>query len=324
MTKKNHFIYDPERCEFIPVNYNRKKQLLHSISFWIINGIILASLGIALLSYNIGTPAEIALKAENQALIDQLESTKISITNLENQVNIISEHDNEMYRSVLGLDPISYEERQAGIGGADIYSEYDFYSEETSEILRWTSTQLDNLERRIGIQKVSFNEIKGYYNDNQERMRHIPAIRPVNGILLSGYGVRIHPVLKYRRMHDGADFRADIGTELFTTGDGTVKYAGRRGTYGNLLVIDHGFGFNTRYAHLSGFAEGIRPGTKVKRGELVGYSGNSGLSQGPHLHYEVSIDGRTVDPLNYLFADITPEEFLMYKEISDTNPVSMD
>ncbi|MEX0823307.1 MAG: M23 family metallopeptidase [Balneolaceae bacterium] len=324
MTKKNHFIYDPERCEFIPVNYNRKKQLLHSISFWIINGIILASLGIALLSYNIGTPAEIALKAENQALIDQLESTKISITNLENQVNIISEHDNEMYRSVLGLDPISYEERQAGIGGADIYSEYDFYSEETSEILRWTSTQLDNLERRIGIQKVSFNEIKGYYNDNQERMRHIPAIRPVNGILLSGYGVRIHPVLKYRRMHDGADFRADIGTELFTTGDGTVKYAGRRGTYGNLLVIDHGFGFNTRYAHLSGFAEGVRPGTKVRRGELVGYSGNSGLSQGPHLHYEVSIDGRTVDPLNYLFADITPEEFLMYKEISDTNPVSMD
>lgn len=324
MTKKNHFIYDPERCEFIPVNYNRKKQLLHSISFWIINGIILASLGIALLSYNIGTPAEIALKAENQALIDQLESTKVSITNLENQVNIISEHDNEMYRSVLGLDPIPYEERQAGIGGADIYSDYDFYSQETSEILRWTSTQLDNLERRIGIQKVSFNEIKGYYNDNQERMRHIPAIRPVNGILLSGYGVRIHPVLKYRRMHDGADFRADIGTEIFTTGEGTVKYAGRRGTYGNLLVIDHGFGFNTRYAHLSGFAEGIRPGTKVKRGQLMGYSGNSGLSQGPHLHYEVSIDGRTVDPLNYLFADITPEEFLMYKEISDTNPVSMD
>jgi murein DD-endopeptidase MepM/ murein hydrolase activator NlpD len=152
----------------------------------------------------------------------------------------------------------------------------------------------------------------------------MPAIRPVAGILLSGYGMRVHPVLKYQRLHEGLDFRADIGTEVFSTGEGVVKYAGRRGTYGNLLEIDHGYGYITRYAHLSGFADGIRTGAKVDRGQLVAYSGNTGVSQGPHLHYEIRINGNSVDPLNFLFADITPEEYKMYKDIAENNPMSMD
>ncbi|MEX0905061.1 MAG: M23 family metallopeptidase [Balneolaceae bacterium] len=320
----NQYFYDKERCEFVPINYDRKKRLLHTLSFWIINGIVLASVGIAVLSQNIGTPAEIALRAENQALIHQLETTKVTISDLENQMGTLSEMDNEMYRSVLGLEPISYEERQAGTGGADIYSEFDFYSQETSDILRWTSSRLDNLERRIGIQKMSFEEIKNYYNNNQERMSNIPAIRPINGIMLSGYGIRVHPVLKYRRMHDGIDFRADVGTEIFATGDGVVKYASRRGTYGNLLIIDHGFGYTTHYAHLSGFAGDIRPGKIIQRGELVAYSGNTGLTEGPHLHYEIHMNGNSVDPLNYLFAEISPEEYLMYKDIAENNPLSLD
>ena len=324
MSQTNHFYYDHSKCEFVPVIYDKKKKLLHNISFWLINGIVLASVGIAVLAHNVGTPAEIALKAENRVLMNQLEITKSSILNLESQLNTMAELDNEMYRSVLGLEPISYEERMAGTGGADMYSEFDYYSDETAEILRWTSSRLDNIERRLSIQKMSFDEVKGYYNENQERLRHLPAIRPLNGVLLSGYGMRIHPVLKYQRMHEGLDFRADIGTEIFTTGDGTVKFAGRRGTYGNLLEIDHGYGYVTRYAHLSGFADGIRPGVKVERGQLVAFSGNTGVSQGPHLHYEIRINGRSVDPLNFLFADITPEEYQMYRDISENNPMSMD
>jgi murein DD-endopeptidase MepM/ murein hydrolase activator NlpD len=324
MAQTNHYYYDHERCEFVPIEYDKKKKILHNISFWLINGIVLASLGIAVLAHNVGTPAEIALKAENRVLLNQLETTKSSILNLENRLGTIAELDNEMYRSVLGLEPISYEERMAGTGGADLYSEFDFYSEETSEILRWTSSRLDNIERRLSIQKMSFDEVKSYYNENQERLRHMPAIRPLSGILLSGYGMRIHPVLKYQRMHEGIDFRADIGTEVYATGDGTVRFSGRRGTYGILLEIDHGYGYITRYAHLSGFADDIRPGTKVKRGQLVAYTGNTGVSEGPHLHYEIRINGRSVDPLNFLFADITPEEYQMYKDIAENNPMSMD
>jgi murein DD-endopeptidase MepM/ murein hydrolase activator NlpD len=324
MSETNHFYYDHNTCEFVPVRYDTKKKVFHNISFWLINGIVLASLGIAVLAHNVGTPAEIALKAENRVLLEQLHSTRASILDLENRLGTIAELDNEMYRSVLGMEPIPYEERMAGIGGADIYSEFDLYSRETSEILRWTASRLDNIERRLSIQKMSFDDVKVYYNENQDRLRHMPAIRPLSGILLSGFGMRIHPVLKYQRMHDGIDFRADIGTDVYTTGDGVVRFAGRRGTYGNLLEIDHGYGYVTRYAHLSGFADGIRSGAEVKRGQLVAYSGNTGVSQGPHLHYEIRVNGRAVDPLNFLFADITPEEYQMYRDIAENNPMSMD
>ncbi len=324
MSTSNHYVYDDDQCRFVPVNYGRKERYLHTFSIWLISSVVFACAGLAALSQNIGSPAELALKAENIILASQLEETKTSILSLEDQVQTIADMDNEMYRSVLGMDPIPDEERQPGIGGADIYSEFDLYSKETADILKWTASRLDNLERRINVQQLSFHEIQAYYNNNQERLRHLPAVRPVNGILLSGYGMRMHPVFKYKRMHDGVDFRADIGTDLYATGDGVVKFAGRNGNYGNLLTIDHGFGLETRYAHLSGFADGIRVGSKVKRGQIVAYSGNTGLTNGPHLHYEVHLNGRSVDPLNYLFADVTPEEYLMYQEIARTNPNSMD
>lgn len=324
MSDINHFYYNSESCEFVPVIYDKKKKVFNALSFWVINGVVMASLAIIILSNIIGSPAEIALKAENEALLDQLQTTKVSITELQSELNSISELDNEMYRSVLGMDPVSTDEQMAGTGGSDPYSEFDHYSEEASEILRWTASRLDNIERRMVVQKMSFEEVKSYYNQNQDRLKNVPAIRPVNGILLSGYGPRIHPVLKYRRMHEGIDLRANVGTEIFSTGDGVVKYASRRGNYGLLIEIDHGHGYTSRYAHLSGFAENIKAGTKIKRGQLLGYTGESGMTNGPHLHYEVLQNGKAVDPLNYLFADITPEEYLMYKDIAENNPMSMD
>jgi len=324
MPLKNHFFYDEQKCEFVPVAYNKSEHFIFTACLWIINGVVLAGIGIVLLSTYVGTPAELALKAENQTLLQQLQTTRLSIIDLETRMSEIIEMDNEMYRSVLGLEPIPESERQTGVGGTDLYSEFDLYTEETSEILRWTASKIDLLERRINIQQLSFEEIKEYYNHNKERMRHLPAIRPVSGILLSGYGMRNHPVHQYRRMHDGVDFRADIGTEVFATGDATVRFAGRLGTYGLLIRLDHGQGYETRYAHLSGFAEGIRVGTRVKRGDLIGYTGDTGVTQGPHLHYEIRINGRSVDPLNYLFADTTPEEYQMYREIANTNMNSMD
>ncbi len=318
MSKKDHFYYDPERCEFIPVNYDPKTKLLHSISYWLINGVVLATICIAVLTNYIGTPAEIALKDENKALIDQLRRAESSLTDIETQLQTIAELDNEMYRTILGLDPVTEDLRMAGIGGADIYSRHDYYSQDASEILRSTSSRLDRLERRLGVQKVSLDEVKSYYNTNQERLKSIPAIKPVNGIIISGYGMRIHPVLRYKRMHEGIDFRADINSDVHATGDGVVKFVGRNGTFGNLIEIDHGFGFVTRYAHLSKFVKGLKPGKKVKRGDLIGFSGNSGLTEGPHLHYEVLLNNRPTDPLQYLLADVSPEEYLLFRKSEPT------
>ena len=324
MSNHKHFIYDDEQCKFVPVEYGKSERYFHTFSIWLVSSVVFACIGLAALSQNVGTPAELALQAENRVLTSHLEYTKTSIVTLEDQLDGIADMDNEMYRSVLGMEPIPEEEREPGIGGADIYAEFDLYSEDAAAILKWTASRIDNLERRINVQKMSFNEIQGFYNENQERLKHVPAIRPLEGILLSGFGMRTHPVFKYKRMHKGIDFRAKIGTHLFATGDGVVKYASRNGNYGNLLVIDHGFGFETRYAHLSGYADGVRVGSEVKRGELVAYSGNTGLTNGPHLHYEVRKNGEAINPLNYLFADVTPEEYQMYQEIAKNNPASMD
>jgi murein DD-endopeptidase MepM/ murein hydrolase activator NlpD len=324
MALNNYFYYDEEHCEFLPVEYNSMERIIYTACVWILCGVVLSGIGISILSFSIGTPAEIALKAENQELISQLEKTKSSIQELDKEVEQLAQADNEMYRSVLGMEPISYDERQAGAGGADVYSEFDIYSQETSEILKWTAENLESLERSINIQQLSFQEIKSYYNENQEKMKHIPAIKPTKGIILSGFGMRYHPVLQYRRPHDGLDFRANVGDEVYATGDGVVKYAGLKGTYGRLLIIDHDYGYESYYAHLSSFAKGIEPGTKVKRGDRIGFSGESGMVEGPHLHYEVHQNDKPIDPINYLFADTTPDEYVMYKEIVENNEKSMD
>ncbi len=324
MSKKTHYIYDKQSCTFVPVQYNRLEVSLFSASLWILNGFILAGTILAILSSFYGTPAELALKAENQTLLRQLTQTREEIQRLESRMDKMAELDNEMYRSILGLEPIPEEARNAGIGGSRIYEEFDFYSAETSDILLWINSTIDNLDRRIEIQNMSFEEIKAYYNENTERMKHIPVIKPVDNIVISAYGMRDHPVFGYKRMHEGVDFRSEIGSPVYSTGDGTIRLAATRGTYGRMISIDHGFGFESRYAHLSGYAEGIRSGKNVKRGDLIGFTGKSGVVSGPHLHYEILLNGTNVNPLQYLFADITPEEFKLYQELMETEHASLD
>lgn len=324
MSLKNHYYYDESTCEFIPITYNRKEQVVYNLAVWILTGVVFAGIGIILLSSKIGSPAELALQAENEALYQQLEETKNSLVYLDNQLDDIAARDNEVYRSILGLNEISLDERLAGVGGTDPYEEFEIFEESTADLLKWTASKVDNLERKIGIQNLSFEEIKNQYNNNKDKLTHIPAIKPGSGIFLSGFGLRYHPILQYSRPHNGVDFRADIGSSVYATGDGKVKFAGRKGNLGKVIVIDHGFGFETLYAHLSTFGNGIKSGTTVKRGEEIAKSGNTGLVEGPHLHYEVHLNKRPVDPLFYLFADTSPEEYMMFKQISETNTNSLD
>ncbi len=320
----NYYFYDDRECEFVPIEYRTPEKVIYTLSLWVLCGTVISALSLSVLAFVVGSPAEMALKAENKALYDKLHETRSTIEQLDQQISAIAETDNEMYRTVLGIEPIPEDERQAGVGGADMYAEYDAYSAEASELLRWTTSNLESMERRINIQRVSFEEIKAHYNENQELMSNIPAIRPLSGIILSGFGMRRHPVLRYNRMHEGVDFRARIGSPVYATGDGVVKSARRQSTYGLMLIIDHGHGYETRYAHLSEFEDGIEPGVEVKRGQLIAKSGNSGVTSGPHLHYEVRQNGRAVDPLNYMFADLTPDEYIEYQRIADSNPYSMD
>lgn len=324
MGLKKYFLYDKKNSNFIPVEYNSLERFIYSACIWIIGGVVLCGLGIAIFSKSIGTPAEIALKAENEALLEQLNKTKQVITKYDEELKAIAKNDNELYRSILGMDPISYDEREAGTGGADIYSEFDVYSASTSEILKWTAENVERMEHSIDIQKNSFEDIKRNYNINSEKFKHIPAIQPASGTLISGFGLRFHPILKYRRMHEGLDFSANTGDTIYATGAGVVKHAGRKSTFGNLIIIDHGYGYETYYAHLSALAKGVKPGTRVERGQKIGLAGSSGRSVGPHLHYEIHKDGQAIDPINFLFADTSPAQYLRYRNIAERSTKSLD
>ncbi|TNE71463.1 M23 family metallopeptidase [bacterium] len=321
---QKYYYYDEDSCSFQPIEYKSVDKVIFTASLLIIFGLVLAGIGITGLSFVAGTPSEIALKAENRELLSQLHKTKNRIEFFDRQLSTIAQTDNEIYRTILGIDPIDYDERKAGTGGVDLYAKFDIYKDETSSLLKWTEENVASLERRINIQQLSFDEIKTIYNENKSKLAHIPATKPVKGVILSGFGMRFHPVHRFNRMHEGLDFRAKIGDPVYATGDGVIKFSAAKGTYGNLIIVNHSFGYESRFAHLSGFAKGIRPGKKIKRGELIGYSGDTGVVEGPHLHYEIYQNGKPVDPLNFLFADISPEEYNMFRKISSENPNSMD
>lgn len=285
----------------------------------------MAGILITTLAFFSGSPSEIALKAENRELLRQFIQNNTDIEHLKYKVNTLAERDNEIYRTILGIDPISYDERLAGMGGADLYSHFDRYNATTAQLLRNTAFNLEVIERQINIQQLSLEEIKEFYNENQTMLRHLPVMRPVDGEILSGFGMRVHPVYRVRRMHEGLDFRARVGTPVYAPGDGTIQFAANRlGGYGLTIDLDHGYGYVTRYAHLSGFADGIRAGVKVRRGDLIGYTGRTGRVSGPHLHYEIIHNGRPVNPMNYLFVDLTPQEYRAFMRMNNATTIASE
>ena len=177
------------------------------------------------------------------------------------------------------------------------------------------------------VQSVSYDELIDLATNKEKMVASIPAIQPISNKDLtrtaSGWGYRIHPIYKIRKFHYGMDFTAPTGTEIYSTGDGTIELvkSSRRG-YGNKIVVNHGFGYKTLYAHLSGF--NVRVGQKVKRGDVIGYVGNTGLSTAPHVHYEVHLNNKKVNPINYYFNDLTANEYDKMIELSTTFGKSFD
>jgi murein DD-endopeptidase MepM/ murein hydrolase activator NlpD len=175
---------------------------------------------------------------------------------------------------------------------------------EANEILRNSSTLIDQLSREVGLQMVSYEAINRKYEDNKEFFTRIPSVKPVRGAYsIRGFGMRIHPVLGIRRMHEGIDIITDVGTNIYAAADGVVRYAGRtRGGYGTVVEISHGYGYSTLYAHVSKTL--VRPGQTIRRGDMIAKSGRTGLVSGPHLHYEVRKSGRKMNPVDYFFDDV--------------------
>jgi len=286
------------------------KQKLFRVSTFIIASVFMGFLLYGMASRLIDSPKEKLLKKENNQLKSQYELLNRRMEQVTAVLGDLQRRDDEIYRIIFEAEPIAKEIREAGFGGVNRYKKIEGYK--NSELIIESASMLDQITKQLYIQSKSFDEVLDMAVRKEEMLASIPAIQPVANKELkrmaSGYGMRMHPIYKRRKLHTGMDFSAEQGTEIYATGAGKVVQAkkSRRG-YGNHVIIDHGYGYKTLYAHMSKI--NVRRGEKVVRGSVIGLVGNTGLSVAPHLHYEVIKSGNKVNPINYYFNDLTPEEY---------------
>jgi murein DD-endopeptidase MepM/ murein hydrolase activator NlpD len=259
------------------------------------------------------------LKLQFQILNDQLDkATKIMAD--------LQDRDDNIYRVIFESEPIPNSIREAGIGGIDRYEAMKGYT--NSEIVIETAKKMDRILGKLYVQSKSYDEVFALAKNKEKMLACIPAIQPMNNKDLrrigSYFGTRMDPFYKVRKFHEGMDFSAPIGTEIYATGNGTIVEAGRdtQGGYGNQIIIDHGYSYRTVYAHLSRVF--VRPGQKILRGQIIGYVGNTGKSTSPHLHYEVRKNGIPLNPIYFFFNDLTSSEFQTMLELSSRPSQTMD
>lgn len=325
MAKNRYYHYDHEACAFVEIEPPATKTYVRASALGLGTLVLALLLAVAFDQFS-ETPEELALQAENEALQEQLVEAEDRIEDVAEQLEELAETDQSLYRVLLQADPIPEGVRQAGVGGTDPYEGFSRFSAPTAELLRETAQKLDALERQLTLQNASYRELSNLAEEHELWLAQLPAMMPADGKIVSGFGMRNHPILKISRMHKGIDVLVGTGTPVYVTGDGIVRSAGRSAGYGLSIDVEHPeSGFLTRYAHLSQIPAHIRPGRRVTRGEQIALSGNTGLSKAPHLHYEVhDLDGRALNPIFFLAPSITPQQYQALRAEAEASTMSLD
>jgi murein DD-endopeptidase MepM/ murein hydrolase activator NlpD len=317
-----HFNTSSLKIEKVKITFRQRFLSFLSVFF---TGLVFAAL-VLVLAYNfLDSPKERMMRREIDHYKLQYAMLNDRLDQVQAVVADLQQRDDNIYRVIFESEPIPSSVRKAGYGGADRYARMEGYK--NSEIIINTTRKLDQITSQLYVQSKSFDEVFNLAKRKEELLAAIPAIQPVANKDLrrigSYFGYRTDPFYKVTKFHEGIDFTATVGTDIYTTGDGTVasiEYS-RRG-YGNMVIISHGFGYETVYAHMSKM--NVKPGQKVKRGQVIGHVGNTGKSTSPHLHYEVRKNGLPVDPINFFFNDITPEEYALMIEQSERPSQALD
>jgi murein DD-endopeptidase MepM/ murein hydrolase activator NlpD len=308
---KVKYYYDPETLSYRPIEITNKERISNVVLFILASFVFgLSSLLILLNSDWINTPAEISQKRALENYELQFEILSKKLNQIEAVVENIEERDNNIYRVYFEASSIPEEQRRAGFGGVNRYKNLEGY--DNSDLIINTTKRLDVLSKQTVVQSRSLDEIERLAENKAELIEAIPSIQPIKNQdltrMASGYGYRTDPFTKKRRFHYGMDFSARKGTPIYATGNGVVKRADNRSSgYGKHIRIDHGFGYISLYAHLSKY--NVRRGQRVKRGDIIGYVGNTGRSVGPHLHYEIFKDKKKINPLNFYYGNLSQKEF---------------
>ena len=313
---KTKYLFDHKSLTYKEVTASFKEIFKKAIFIFSVF-LVFSTIAVILAFYFIDSPKEKVLRREIDQYKTQYHILNERLENITAVLKDIQDRDDNIYRVILEAEPISEDERNAGVGGVNKYSSLEGY--DNSELVIAVSKKLDKVSRQLYVQSKSYDEIFDLAKNKTEMLASIPSIVPISKTkshLMSGFGYRIHPIYKTLRMHTGIDFAASKGTPVYASGDGTVRAIDHRdfSGYGIVCVIDHGYTYQTLYAHLSKLS--VRPGQKVKRGEIIGFVGSTGLSVGPHLHYEVLKSGKPVNPVNFFYNDLSPEEYDVIIEMS--------
>lgn len=300
------------------------EQVEHGFRYWIrqtgiyiLAGIVIGILFLYLFLTFFPSPREKQLLREKASMESQLEVLNSQVDQMQVVMTDLQQRDDNLYRVLFGAEPIPLSVRQGAQRKIDYYEQLAQMT--NSELAADLALKVDLLEKEIYVQAKSYDEVAQMAKEQEIRMENIPAIQPVMNKDLkrvaSGYGMRIDPVYHVRKFHQGMDFTAPTGTEVFATGNAKVDFAGWKQGYGNTVILDHGYGYKTLYAHLYKIL--VRKGQKVRRSDIIALVGNTGKSTGPHLHYEVRLNNKPVDPRNYYFYDLSPEEYDQMIQLSN-------
>jgi murein DD-endopeptidase MepM/ murein hydrolase activator NlpD len=323
---KVKYYYDSEKLAFHKIKPRNKRTFGFMILF------LLASALFGFLSFVVllNTPFFETPKDKIQAR--EIANLKLNYTLLDKKMDAvdaviesIEDRDNNLYRTYFNVAAIPVEKRKSGFSGEDRYKELLGFN--NSQLVINTTKRFDILSKELAVQSQSLDAILKLAKAKSKFLLSIPAIQPVQNENLkrmaSGFGYRTDPFTKVQKMHEGMDFSASIGTPIYATGDGVVEHADNTASgYGNHVVIRHGYGYETLYGHLSKY--NCRAGQQVKRGDVIGYVGSTGRSEGPHLHYEVHKDGVVVNPLNFYYGTISAVEYVAISKLANQENQSLD
>jgi murein DD-endopeptidase MepM/ murein hydrolase activator NlpD len=270
------------------------------------------------------SPKEKRMKAQINQQTAQYEVLERELNQLQTLISDFRERDNNLYRVIFQADPIS--EKTLKLNNANSYFYQQILKSSNSKVMAAVVKKMDTVRTQMYVQSKSYDELVDLAKNYEARLEQIPAIQPVLNKDLSrvasGFGYRIDPIYHTAAFHAGMDFTAPTGTDVYATGNGKVLLSGWNNGYGNCIEIDHGYGYVTLYGHLSKIS--VHEGQVVKRGDIIGLVGSTGKSTGPHLHYEVRLNGKVMNPANFYYKDLSPEEYDRMVQLSNNAGQALD
>jgi len=323
MTKVKYY-YDSDTLSYRKIEL-RKRDKFRQLMVFMVASALMGGFIVLLMYQFVESPRQKVLKREMENMKLHYELLNKKIAQAEEVLTDIQKRDNNVYRTYFEANPIPDEQRKAGFGGVNRYKSLEGF--DNSQMIIQSTRDIDILSKQLYVQSKSLDEIIDLAKDKEELLASIPAIQPVSKQdltrMASGYGWRLDPFTKARKRHKGMDFTSPRGTPIYATGNGKVIRADNSASgYGKHIRIDHGFGYVTLYAHLSKY--NVKRGKRVKRGDMIGYVGSTGRSQAPHLHYEVRYNGQQVNPINFYYGDLSPEEFQQMLQMASQEGQSLD